>query len=300
MKTTLASFVFAFAIIASVSAKEYQVYLLAGQSNMDGYGYVKDLPEGYSDFAGEVRIFHGNVGADDEAGGGVGVWESLRPGHGTGFRSDGKTNSLSDRFGPELGFARTLSARNPDTSIALIKYARGGAALDARSTKNYGRWHVDYEGSEGVNQWDHCLATIRNAFSDTDLDGDGEQDRLVPAGIVWMQGESDANELGPAARYGENLERIVALFRAALRDDDLPVVLGRISDSGRDEKDGLVWDFGNVVRAQQAAFCEGDGNAALVVSTDAYGYSDKWHYDSAGFIDLGEQFGKAMLELQAE
>lgn len=287
-------------IVSLVAAKEYQAYLLAGQSNMDGYGYVKDLPDGYAKFAGEVRIFHGNMAADDDPIDGRGIWEELVPGHGTGFKSDGTTNTLSNRFGPELGFAKTMCIRDPDTPIALIKYARGGTALDVRSTKNYGRWHAEYKRGVGINQWDHCLATIRNAFADADVDGDGELDQLVPAGIVWMQGESDGIELGPASRYSANLARIVALFRAALRDEDLPVVIGRISDSGWDEEDGLIWDFGNVVRAQQAAFCEKDANAALVTSTDAYEYSDKWHYDSAGFIDLGEQFGKAMLELQAE
>lgn len=281
-------------------AKEYQVYLLAGQSNMDGYGYVKDLPEGYDSFPGEVRIFHGNMAADDEERDGRGIWAPLTAGHGKGFESDGESNVLSDRFGPELGFARVLSVQDPDTPIALIKYARGGTALDARSTRNFGRWHFEYKQGAGINQWDHCLATIRNAFADADIDGDGEVDQLVPAGIVWMQGESDGIEMGPASRYAANLAKAVALFRAALRDDDLPVVIGRISDSGLEEEDGLVWDFGNVVRAQQALFCEADANASLVTSTDGYGYSDKWHYDSAGFIDLGEQFGNAMLELRGE
>ncbi|MBK1876746.1 sialate O-acetylesterase [Pelagicoccus mobilis] len=299
MKTYPAFLVVALSIASLAFGKEYQVYLLAGQSNMDGYGYVKDLPAGYAEFAGEVRIFHGNMAADDEPRDGRGIWEELSAGHGTGFESDGKSNKLSNRFGPELGFAKILSAQEPDTPIAFVKYARGGTALDPQSTQHFGRWHFEYKEGEGINQWDHCLATIRNAFEDADVDGDGEADRLVPAGIVWMQGESDANELGPASRYASNLARTIALFRAALRDDDLPVVIGRISDSGM-EDGGVVWEFGNVVRAQQAAFCEGDANAALVTSTDAYGYSDKWHYDSAGYIDLGEQFAKAMLELQGE
>jgi len=35
-----------------------------------------------------------------------------------------------------------------------------------------------------------------------------------------------------------------------------------------------------------------------VASTDAYGYSDPWHYDSAGYLDLGTQFAIAVYELQ--
>ncbi|MDQ8203536.1 sialate O-acetylesterase [Pelagicoccus sp. SDUM812003] len=287
-----------FASIVSANAREYQVYLMAGQSNMEGYGYVNELEPGYADFPGEVRIFHGNTADDDEPRDGRGIWAPLKPGHGTGFKSDGSANELSNRFGPELGFAKTLSAHDPDSPIAIVKYAKGGSSLDALSEEPWGNWFFGYDRSEGVNQWDHCLATIRNAFAARDIDGDGEDDQLVPAGIVWMQGESDGHQIGAAYRYAENLEQLVGLFRAALRDDDLPVVIGRISDSGQDPEDGLVWNFGNVVRHQQAAFCESDANAAFVTSTDGYAYSDKWHYDSDGFVDLGEQFGKAMLELQ--
>jgi hypothetical protein len=81
------------------------------------------------------------------------------------------------------------------------------------------------------------------------------------------------------------------LIRAAFRTDDLPVVIGRISDSHNDA-DGLVWDFGNVVRWQQAKYVNQDSRAALVTSTDNYDYSDKWHYDTKGYIDFGKQFAE--------
>lgn len=287
-----------FSLTALLSGAEYEVYLLAGQSNMEGYGYSKDLPDQYGEYESGVLIFHGNVSGDGDLVDGKGVWAPLSPGHGRGFKSDGKENQLSDRFGPELGFAELMRKQKPNTKFAIIKYAKGGTAIDSEASQNSGRWHTDnYEGN-GVNQYDHCLATIRHALEKQDIDGDGEVDTLVPAGIVWMQGESDGHELGPSERYAANLDRLMNLFRAALRDDELPVVIGRISDSGQDENDGLMWDYGNVIRAKQAEYCERDPNAVLVTTTDGYAYSDVWHYDSAGFVDLGEQFGKAMLELQ--
>ena len=42
------------------------------------------------------------------------------------------------------------------------------------------------------------------------------------------------------------------------------------------------------------------GHAALVTTTDIYGYSDPWHYDSAGYIDLGKQFAIALHGLRSE
>ena len=44
---------------------------------------------------------------------------------------------------------------------------------------------------------------------------------------------------------------------------------------------------------------ESDAAAALVTSTDEYGYSDPWHYDTAGYLDLGREFAKAIAKLEA-
>ena len=139
---------------------------------------------------------------------------------------------LSERFGVELSFARTLLQLDPNASIAIIKYSRGGSSIDRDAADRFGCWDPDYpdDRSTGVNQYDHFLATIRHALAIDDIDGDGQPDTLVPKGIIWMQGESDAahgEEI--ARRYEANLERLMDLVRAALRSDDIPVVIGWIS-----------------------------------------------------------------------
>ncbi len=274
----------------------YKAFYLGGQSNMDGYGYVDELPDSLAEPIPNVMIFHGNTAADGEAADGRGVWAPLRAGHGSGFSSDGRENNYSDRFGLELTFAARLRGLFPADHVALIKYSRGGSSIDTTADGN-GTWDPDYDVDNGVNQYDHFLATLRHAFSDRDLDGDGLDDTLVPAGILWMQGESDAGHTSQVAeRYEANLTRLVDLMRAAMRIDDLPVVIGRISDSGRDE-DGLVWDHGAVVRDAQTEFVRNDARAALVTATDEYGYSDNWHYDSAGYLDLGVKFADAYLRI---
>jgi hypothetical protein len=251
-----------------------------------------------------VMMFHGNQGLDGQPVDGRGVWAELRPGHGTGFTSDGKENRYSERFGVELSFARRMKELHPETNIAIIKYSRGGTCIsaDAGARERFGCWEPDYHSdvpNGNINQYDHFLATIRNAMSVSDIDGDGEADTLHPAGILWMQGESDAGEEVVAQKYEANLKRLMDLLRASLREDDIRVVIGRISDSGKDDYEqananGKVWNFGDVVRKAQADFVARDENAALVTSTDNYGYSDPWHYDSAGYLDLGKQFADAM------
>lgn len=266
---------------------------------MDGYGYIRDLPPVLNTPVAGVFIFHGNSSPDTTQIDGRGIWEELKPGHGVGFKSDGITNSLSDRFGVELTFTRELQELRPTEKIALIKYSRGGSAIDIEAAGRFGCWDPDFSSGNGVNQYDHFLATLRHAFAVRDIDGDGTEDQLIPAGIVWMQGESDgafSEEI--ARRYDKNLKRLMDLIRAALRVDDLPVVIGRITDSGRDKNDGKVWDHGDIIRAAQASFVANDAAAALVTSTDNYNYSDNWHYDSAGYIDLGKNFARAMIKLR--
>lgn len=302
VRWTLATFLVAATCSGWAGAAEYALYFLGGQSNMDGYGWVTELPEEMSGPVPRVMIFHGNTAPDDAPVDGRGVWAELRPGHGGGYASDGRTATYSDRFGVELSFARRLLACEPTAKIALIKYSRGGSSIDREAAGRFGCWDPDYpeRSARGVNQYDHFLATLRHALAVDDIDGDGEADVLVPKGIVWMQGESDAAFTPEIAlRYEDNLARLMDLIRAALRDSDLPVVIGRISDSGRDEeeKDGKVWNHGDIVRAAQASFAAHDGRAALVTSTDGYSYSDPWHYDSAGFLDLGRRFADALLSL---
>ncbi|MEZ6042450.1 MAG: sialate O-acetylesterase [Planctomycetaceae bacterium] len=291
----------------SLQARDYKLYYLGGQSNMDGFGYVRELQGPNTAPVSGVMIFHGNQGLDGQPVDGRGVWSELKPGYGTGFKSDGIQNTLSDRFGVELSFARRLRELDPDSNIAIVKYSRGGTSIaaDAEAAKIFGCWEPDFHVAGGrhgdINQYDHFLATLRNAFAIRDIDGDGESDTLIPAGIIWMQGESDAGDEDVARRYEANLKRLMDLIRAALRKDDLRVVIGRISDSGKDDYEqasanGRVWEYGEQVRKAQSDFVQRDENAAIVTTTDAYGYSDPWHYDSAGYLDLGARFADAVVQ----
>lgn len=281
------------------AAAVWQLYLLAGQSNMEGYGRVSDLEPGLLGPIPGAVIFHGNRAADATPADGRGVWEPLAAGHGAGFESDGTRNHHSDRFGPELSFARRLLELNPGARIAIVKYALGGTPIDVEASSGFASWDPEIHASGGGNQLGHATAALERALAWTDIDSDGRPDRLEPAGIVWMQGESDADATAKIAlRYGDNLAGVMSALRRALGDATLPVVIGRISDSGQDD-DGRVWDHGELVRRAQAQFTADDDNAVLVTSTDGYAYSDPWHYDSAGFLDLGARFAEAMYELRS-
>jgi hypothetical protein len=79
------------------------IFLLAGQSNMVGYGNVSLL-------SGDVRSLPANVS----------IWQEdeWRP-----MKAEGKT------FGPEISFAHALAVSLPKERIGIVKYAKGGTAI---------------------------------------------------------------------------------------------------------------------------------------------------------------------------
>lgn len=277
--------------------QKIRVFVLAGQSNMNGFGYNKDLPSNLRAFK-DVYIFQGNSVADGEINGGIGYWDVLKPGHGTGFKSDGKTNTLSDRFGLELTFAKKMQEFFPEDKIALIKYAREGTSIDSLAAGNFGCWDADFNGKKGVNQYDHFLTTLKNALKEKDIDKNGRADELIMSGILWMQGEGDASYNEEIANnYYSHLKTLMNQMRAALLTDDLPVVIGKISDSGKNNS-GRVWEMGELIQFAQEKFVKNDHHSSIIRSTKNYSYgNDPWHYNSAGYIDLGEKFAIEVFRL---
>lgn len=274
----------------------YKVYFLGGQSNMEGFGFTSQLQDTSLLFP-DVMIFTGQPALDNDSSGGKGMWQMLQPGFGTGYRSDGSVNTLSDRFGPELFLGKTLNEQSEGAHIALIKYTLGGSGLT--QGVGYGNWHPDFSENQGINQYDHALSTLQNALYVHDINGDGKADRLIPSGIVWMQGEADAFDSQAAAdAYRTNIERLMDLFRAALHTDDLPVVVGKVTDSGMAD-DGSVMDYIETVQQAQQNFVRDDECAAFVTVTDSLGYlDDGWHYNTEGFIRMGTAFADAMMALE--
>ena len=303
MKIKLAiSIVFVFflpRVNAQAKAENIRLFFLGGQSNMTGFGFNKDLPNNLKKPLKNVFIFQGNPVGDEKENGGVGNWELVKPGHGLGFTTDGGKNRASERFGVELSFASRLRELYPNEKIAIIKYARNGSSLDSLSARKSGSWEVDYKAYCGINQFDHFLTTVRNAYAVSDIDNNGIQDNLIPSGIVWMQGESDTYHESAAMGYHENLSRLLNLMYAAFRKDDIAVVLGKISDSGNNAI-GKVWKFGELVQSAQEKYASENKNAIIVRSTKYYGYTDPYHYNSAGYLDLGEKFAEAIYQLNSK
>jgi hypothetical protein len=284
--------------VETANIRTVHVYLLAGQSNMDGLGLISELPDAYKAPFEGVLIYNPNRRNDQDSIEDEGFWDALQPGHGSGYGFDSTGHKFSDKFGIELSFARTMREFQPEQAIALFKYAKGGASIHPDAANIYGSWNPDFDRGNGINQWDHFEHHFKRAMSVTDIDGDGVEEKLVPAGILWLQGESDAvytEEI--AMQYGANLANLMSKMRELAGDPQLPIVIARISESMQGPN-GVLLTYGDIVRQAQASFAESDPYAAYIDAPDGHGWLDPWHYDSKTYLDLGVSFAKSILTLK--
>lgn len=280
---------------AITKGSEFKVYFAGGQSNMDGYGYTKELPEALKGTIEDTYIFNGNQVPDDDETGGLGMWMPLSSGFGTACRSSMEEVQLSDRFGPELSFGYHM-AKLSGEKVAIIKYARGGSSLAANAS-GFGTWDMDYKDGKGINQWDNFQKTVHNALADTDIDGDGLVDKLIPAGIIWMQGESDAIMDWSAKEYESNLTNLIDKINGTFGVEDLPVVICRIEDFGQKKEDRLMPYIETVWEAQEAYVRKHENAAYIKLDPPVEFLQDRWHYKSNHYLEMGEKFAQAIHSL---
>jgi len=246
-------------------AANYDVYLLAGQSNMDGRGKVADLTPEQRQPSATALIYYrnGDLGTDG--------WKPLEPGYSLAPNDKRKTLP-SPTFGPELGFAQALAATQPDRKLALVKIATGGTSLQRNWNPTNGPCYRS------------LVETVRRAGEALTRDGH----TFTVRGLLWHQGESDSADT--AEVYGQRLTNFIAHVRADLQLPDLPIVVGEVIDNGKR----------NGVRAAQRAVAQTVPQVGFVPAEGFRTWDGGTHLDAASQLLLGQRFAAAVLGLQKE
>ena len=197
----------------------------------------------------------------------------------------GCTESSLTNFGPEITFGRGMAdfyAGDPNTSVAVIKYANGGTRLYDQWIAPSGPDYVAFKDTVTAG-----LAALRARYP---------SDTVRVAGMIWMQGENDASSDVYANAYQSNLTNFIADVRGNY-GADLPFVIGRLSAN----QIGLAYPTGHqTVMNAQTAVADADSRVGLV-NTDSYSMkSDFVHFDTAGQQSLGYDFATVMQATMAE
>jgi iduronate 2-sulfatase len=257
----------------ATAASAHDVYLLAGQSNMDGRGKAAELSEEQRQPFDHVIIFYRNPPFSSEG------WKPLAPGYSVapGFRG---STLPSTTFGPEIGFARALIKSQPNRSLALIKASKGGTSL----AKDWNPGVRNQPGRQGAC-YSNFIATVALAMKA--LSNDGSTPTL--RGLLWHQGEGDAAGGSSAEVYQQRLTTFIARVREDLGQPDLPVVVGEVFDNGKRDS----------VRAAQRAVAAKERKVAFVAASDLKTSDAGTHFDTASQLILGARFAEAMAHLAA-
>ena len=282
-----------------------KVFILAGQSNMEGKGTLK-LAE-YQSEAPEFKDFYKHLKKDGKWVVRDDVWINFLDRRGNltvGFGSP-------DRIGPELEFGMVVGDHFQE-QVLLIKAAWGGrslgrdflppsakqpsddelrAAVDKENENNrknkkpevtldevkerYGRTY-----REMMKEVTTTLAELGKRFP-------GYQDQGYEiAGFVWFQGWNDLINPQYADAYAANLEALIRDVRKDLKAPNLPVVIGQNGQNGFKKAEG---GMAKVKEAQAAMERVPDfkGNVKTV-ATDVF-----WDPDADKLIDNWQQHKEA-------
>jgi hypothetical protein len=228
------------------------LFLLGGQSNMAGNGFTKDLPktpeyDEYRSFPGKVSIWN----AKEKK------WTPL---------------IIGSRFGPEIGFAHTLSSALPDKHIGIVKYAVGGTSMD--------QW------TPGGALYTRLLGDFQDALKSAP--------DITLAAMLWHQGESDTDAEDVAKAYQDKFIHFIKMIRKDTQQADLLFIYGQINPA-RSFRGVPRFLHADIVRkAQQELRLP---NAIMITTDDCAMNKDNLHYSAKGQLEMGKRFAETYLKV---
>ncbi len=273
--------VFAVGAFAQPSAaKEWQVFLLAGQSNMEGLGNAAEVSSNLLSQS-SVRLYHSSSVHSSLP---AYRWNPLTP-----------AGLTATHFGPELVFAYRVREMLPKANIALIKHAKGGTKL-TRETLAYDvtSWCPGTNASDTASFGIEFIAfvqTVTHALAALRAQGD----RPTLSGMVWVQGEADATCALTGEAYETNLTRFIQRVREQFNTPDLPFVCAQVLPY--QTRPGSA-----AVRGAQARLDQNSGSHAAIpgvftVQTEGLGvHRDSVHFNTPGQLELGARLADAMIQ----
>ncbi|MHC4464354.1 MAG: sialate O-acetylesterase [Planctomycetota bacterium] len=286
------------------SKKPVKVFLLAGQSNMEGQGVVSmDHPRYYNSGKGNLV----NTMKDSKKGH---LYKHLKNEKGEWVVRDDVKITFRDRsggltigytgyggsshIGPELQFGHVVGDYYKEP-VLLIKTAWGGKSLfkDFRPPSSGGEVGEFYKRMlEDIHKG---LDNIGKNFPD--LAGRGYE----IAGFVWMQGWNDMCEPRAIPEYDKNLINLVNDLRKEFKSPGLPVVIGELGNGGAEAKGNMA-----AFRKAQKKGAEYIDNAAFVITHDFWrepqqspnvNHGHHWCGNAESYFLIGDALGKRLIKV---
>ena len=189
-------------------------------------------------------------------------------------------------FGPELVLGHSLGKAGY-SATSLIKVATGGTDL-------YKNWRSPLSAAtSGIvgPRYTELRSRIQSLKSAPASVNPLCSTRSCQwSAFIWFQGESDAFAKVDSESYAQNLKNLIADVRSEVGSPNLPVVIVQIGGWAQ----GLA--YGKNVVAAQISFVKDDKHARIVNTADL---SSFYHYDPAAQLIIGDRVSKAVQSLLA-
>ncbi len=280
-----------------------KVFILAGQSNMQGHGKIRAEAKA-NEGKGSLEWLVSNADTAprfkhliDDAGQWIAredvqIWYMGHTGNlapGFGFREG--------FIGPELGFGQVVGDAFEEP-VLLIKIAWGGKSL----AKDF---RPPSSGGEVGAYYQEVLKLAKNALADAEkLFPQYAHRKLELAGFGWHQGWNDRINQAFNDEYEQNMANFIRDIRKDLDAPNLPFVIAETGMSGREEKHPRAL---SLMKAQAAVAKHDEfrDNVAFVGTRDFFrvkeespsGQGYHWNSNAETYYLIGEAMGKAMLRL---
>ncbi len=297
-----------------------KVFILAGQSNMEGAGIIALDPkrnggQGSLEFlvrdAATAPRFASLVNADGSWRARDDVWITYLDRSGPLTVGYG---ARKETIGPELGFGWVQGEALVEP-VLLIKCAWGGKslAIDFRPP-SAGKPPYSLGAQQDAalvanpeilgKYYRETLALTEAALARVKELVPGSDGRFVVAGFAWHQGWNDRISDAFNAEYEQNMAHFIGDIRRALGVPYLPFVLAETGMTGPEEKHPRAL---SLMRAQAAVAKrpEFQGNVAFVATREFWrpaerspsGQGYHWNSNAETYFLIGEGLGRAMLRL---
>lgn len=250
-----------------VDRSRLRIFLLMGQSNMAGFGCVRAedpwQPGDREPVPGVLAM------------GGQCTLKSCLPRGWSRWRPAAHPLHLNQRsaaFGLGLPFALRLREEMPETMVGLIPCAWGGAPIDRLGP--------------GSPLYANALQRARIAVKSGTL-----------AGVLWHQGETDAEVDVLAATHAGKLVALMAALRADLESPALPFLIGDLAGFGDARRKPEFVERRRIVRSGLRRVAEEDAHAAFVESEGLDGV-DAVHFGRSALLEFGRRYAEAYLAMR--
>jgi hypothetical protein len=266
---------------AEAPSKKLKVFILAGQSNMVGYGDSTELPDDLRKGNDRVLMFED------------GKWQPLRP-HSPAMQSQKRLGLTEYHFGPEIAFGHEMAKAFPDETIGIIKHAAGGTSLLA--------WKPDWTKEEAARVGQVGRGPLYKAMMNKVKQAQKQRDIEI-VGFLWLQGGGDMKKVAVAKEYLDNLKSFVAALRRDTGVADLPFLYGSPRSEGSpDDLSDLVPELmeGRFPAAQWVVKAQFDAQKAIphskmMIVRNIEKHPKNVHFNTAGQMVVGKLFAEAFL-----